>query len=72
MITEETYGDKIFKHFFSMKIGEIFHVNELVKSKNREYFQVLVKLFIDTDFGRKSGFYLQPNNNWTWIKKTGY
>lgn len=51
--------------------GEI-NIKTQVKPENLENFIETVKLHIDFDQGRKSGFYLQPTNEWRKIIKTPY
>lgn len=48
--------------------GEI-DLKTQVKPENLENFIETVKLHIDVDMGRKEGFYLEPNNDWTIIRK---
>lgn len=71
MATIDYFGECCVK-FEQMPIkGEIL-IEQMVRPENRKHFEDVVKLFIDFDYGRKHGFYLEFSNDYTKVRKLQY
>jgi hypothetical protein len=66
---EPSYADKVGQLLLSMPIESEFVISEKVRPENVELFKDIVKSYIDRSIGKHDGFYIQPSNDWSKIKK---
>lgn len=66
------YFGECCEKFVKIPMRAEINIQEQVKPENREQFIETVKLFIDFDYGRKDGFYLEFSNDYTKCRKLPY
>lgn len=64
--------DRIFKKLYDLVPYEPYELAKNVRPENMPVFIATVKRFIDADYGRPLGFYIEFDDSYSFIKKKNY
>lgn len=64
--------DKIFSRLYDMEPYKPYEIAKKVSQENIPVFIATVKRFIDADYGRHLGFYIEFDDTYSFIKKKNY
>lgn len=68
----ESYIDKVWRGMISQPFESAFDIEGMVAPDNREKFIEAVKVFIDFDYGKEYGYYLEFSNDYKFVNKKKY
>lgn len=66
------FEDRVFNMLYKLVPYAAYEIKKNVRPENQDRFVRTVKMFIDSDYGRSQGFYIEFDDSYSFIKKKNY